>query len=222
MAETPFSPEPQPGLEPQENEPSAQPGATEPALTAPDVQAPEPAGMATEPDPEPVLARDEPLGEPDAETVQPMADPEPAAPPAEAPAAPPATVSEPEPGIAAILEVPPLEGTGEPGGDGGGEYELLLQKIRDWVGSGELQAQWQRFRGPLKGLAILIGAVLLLRVYASLIGTLDSLPLVGGLLELVGLIAAVRFTATRLVRKSDRDQVFADWSRRWNDFRGRG
>ena len=81
--------------------------------------------------------------------------------------------------------------------------------------------RWQRFRGPLKGLAILIGVVLLLRVYASLIGTLDSLPLVGGLLELVGLIAVSRFTVTRLVRKSDREQVFADWSRRWNDFRGR-
>jgi hypothetical protein len=130
-------------------------------------------------------------------------------------------VSEPEPGITATLEVPPLEGSAEPGGEGGGEFELLLQKIKDWLGSGELQAQWQRFRGPLKGLAILIGVVLLLRVYASLIGTLDSLPLVGGLLELVGLIAALRFTATRLVRKSDRDQVFADWSRRWNDFRGR-
>jgi hypothetical protein len=222
MAETPFSPEPPSGLEHQENEPSAQPWATEPDLAAPDVQAPEPVGMDTEPDPEPVLAGHEPLGEADAETVQPMADPEPAAPPAEAPAAPPAAVSEPEPGIAATLEVPPLEGSGEPGADGGGEFELLLQKIRDWLGSGELQAQWQRFRGPLKGLAILIGVVLLLRVYASLIGTLDSLPLVGGLLELVGLIAAVRFTATRLVRKSDRDQVFAEWSRRWNDFRGRG
>ncbi|WP_323357146.1 CAAD domain-containing protein [Cyanobium gracile] len=121
----------------------------------------------------------------------------------------------------ATFEVPPLEGSPDPAADGGGEFELLLQKIREWLGSGELQAQWQRFRGPLKGLAILIGVVLLLRIYASLISTLDSLPVVGGLLELVGLIAAVRFTLTKMVRKSDREQVFADWSRRWNDFRGR-
>ncbi|WP_216910052.1 CAAD domain-containing protein [Synechococcus sp. CCY 0621] len=127
----------------------------------------------------------------------------------------------PEPGIVATFEVPPLEGSPDPAEDGGGEFELLLQKIKDWLGSGELQAQWQRFRGPLKGLAILVGVVLLLRVYASLIGTLDSLPLVGGLLELVGLIAVTRFTVTKMVRKSDREQVFADWSRRWNDFRGR-
>ncbi len=197
MAETPFSPEPPSGLEPQDNGPSPEPWATEPPVATPEA----------EPEPVPVSAGFEPLAEADGETPA----PEPV----------PAPVSEPEPGITATLEVPPLEGSAEPGGEGGGEFDLLLQKIRDWLGSGELQAQWQRFRGPLKGLAILIGVVLLLRVYASLIGTLDSLPLVGGLLELVGLIAAVRFTATRLVRKSDRDQVFADWSRRWNDFRGR-
>lgn len=217
MAETPFSPEPQ------ENGPSAQPWAMEPAVTTPDVAIHQPEPLAHEaehaaPEPEaepesaqePILAGFEPLAEADSEIPSPA--PEPV----------PAPVSEPEPGITATLEVPPLEGSAEPGGEGGGEFDLLLQKIREWLGSGELQAQWQRFRGPLKGLAILIGVVLLLRVYASLIGTLDSLPLVGGLLELVGLIASVRFTATRLVRKSDRDQVFADWSRRWNDFRGQG
>ncbi len=63
--------------------------------------------------------------------------------------------------------------------------------------------------------------MLLLRVYASLIDTLDSLPLVGGLLELVGLIALTRFSLTRLVRKSDREQVFSEWRQRWNDFRGK-
>ncbi|MCP9785684.1 CAAD domain-containing protein [Cyanobium sp. N5-Cardenillas] len=157
------------------------------------------------------------------EAAEVMPDPVSAGPEPEADAPEPAAtpVNEPEPGITAIVDVPPLEGSPDPAADGGGEFELLLQKIRDWLGSGELQAQWQRFRGPLKGLAILIGVVLLLRVYTSLIGTLDSLPLVGGLLELVGLIAAVRFTITKMVRKSDREQVFTDWSRRWNDFRGR-
>ncbi len=212
MAETPFSPEPPSSPEDpsspeaQENGPSPQPWATEPAVTPePEHVTPEPFGVSPEPEPEPILAGFEPLAEADSEIPAPV----------------PTPVSEPEPGITATLEVPPLEGSAETGGEGGGEFDLLLQKIKDWLGSGELQAQWQRFRGPLKGLAILIGVVLLLRVYASLIGTLDSLPLVGGLLELVGLIAALRFTATRLVRKSDRDQVFTDWSRRWNDFRGR-
>jgi hypothetical protein len=193
MAETPFSPE-----SPFTPEPPSSPEAQD---NGPSSQPwpTEPAEVTSEPvspEPEPTLAGPEP--EADA--------PEPAA---------------PQPGITAIVDVPPLEGSPDPAADGGGEFELLLQKIKDWLGSGELQAQWQRFRGPLKGLAILIGVVLLLRVYASLIGTLDSLPLVGGLLELVGLIAVTRFTFTKMVRKSDREQVFADWGRRWNDFRGR-
>jgi hypothetical protein len=221
MAETPFSPEPPSGHEPptgpepQENGPSAQPWATEPAVTTPEAETPQPDPLAQEP--EPVAHEPQPEPEPILAGFEPQAEAG-----TEIPAPAPEPVPTPEPGFAATLEVPPLEGSAEPGGDGGGEFDLLLQKIRDWLGSGELQAQWQRFRGPLRGLAILIGVVLLLRVYASLIGTLDSLPLVGGLLELVGLIAAVRFTATRLVRKSDRDQVFAEWSRRWNDFRGQG
>ncbi len=167
---------------------------------------------ATETTPDPVIPESEPV----------LAGPDPEAdPPESVTDAADAPVSAPEPGIVATFEVPPLEGSADPASEGGGEFDLLLQKIKDWLSSGELQAQWQRFRGPLKGLAILIGVVLLLRVYASLIGTLDSLPLVGGLLELAGLIAVSRFTVTRLVRKSDREQVFADWSRRWNDFRGR-
>ena len=110
---------------------------------------------------------------------------------------------------------------GGAGSEGGGEFDLLLEKIRAWFDSGELKAQWQRLQGPLKGLAILVGVVLLLRVYASLISTLDSLPLMGGLLELVGLITLTRFSLTRLVRKSDREQVFSGWRQRWNDFRGK-
>ncbi|MDM7953134.1 MAG: CAAD domain-containing protein [Cyanobium sp. CZS 25K] len=212
MAETPFSPEPSTGPEPsagpepQENGPTPQPSAADPTGTVWDSPAQVTPAEAT---PEPVTPEPEPS----------LAGPDPVA---EAPEPVPAPGSEPEPGITATLEVPPLVGSADPAGEGGGEFDLLLQKIRDWFASGELQAQWQRFRGPLKGLAILIGVVLLLRVYASLIGTLDSLPLVGGLLELVGLIAVARFSATRLVRKSDREEVFADWSRRWNDFRGRG
>lgn len=195
MAETPFSPE-----SPFTPEPPASPEAQE-------------NGPSTQPWPtEPAEVTSEP-GSPEPEPISPEPEPILAGPDPEADA--------PEPGIVATFEVPPLEGSPDPAADGGGEFELLLQKIKDWLGSGELQAQWQRFRGPLKGLAILIGVVLLLRVYASLIGTMDSLPLVGGLLELVGLIAVTRFTVTKMVRKSDREQVFADWSRRWNDFRGR-
>jgi hypothetical protein len=208
MAETPFSPDSE------ENGPSPQspptssggvstdepdtPGTSPVPDTAVEAIVAAPAAEATQE--EPVLAPPEPVAEPLSVAEQ---------------------LSEPEPGITATLEVPALEGSAGTAADGGGEFDLLLEKIRDWFSSGELQAQWQRFQGPLKGLAILIGVVLLLRVYASLIGTLDSLPLVGGLLELVGLITLTRFSLTRLVRRSDREQVFAEWGRRWKDFRGK-
>jgi len=203
MAETPFSPEQPHGFEP--------PASSETPDASGDRETP-PAAADTEGSGTPPGAW---IGA--APPAQAAPEP-PVAPPAPEPPSDQSLTSDVEPGIAATLEVPALEGEA----DSGGEFELLLQKIRDWFGSGELQAQWQRIQGPLKGLAILVGLLLALRVYGSLIHTLESLPLVGGLLELVGLIAVTRFSATKLVRRSDREQVVADWSRRWNDFRGKG
>jgi hypothetical protein len=134
-----------------------------------------------------------------------------------------------EPAIAASVEIPPLEPGSGPTGAGeagsgeseGGEWELLTGKVRDWFARGELQRFVGSIRGPLKGLAYLIALVLLLRVYASVVGTIDALPLIGGLLELVGLITAVRFCLANLVRSTDREKVIASWRQRWIDFRGR-
>jgi hypothetical protein len=39
-------------------------------------------------------------------------------------------------------------------------------------------------------------------------------------LQLVGLIALVRFGVNRLTRSSDRQLVLDDWKRRWEAFRG--
>lgn len=122
------------------------------------------------------------------------------------------------PSIAATLEVPPLERVSAQGE--GGEWELLVEKVNAWFASGELQSRWQKIRGPLKGVAILIAVLLALRVYATVVGSIDGIPLVSGLLELTGLIALMRFALTKLVRRSEREQVFAVWKRRWDDFRG--
>lgn len=139
-----------------------------------------------------------------------------------------APVAEPEvPSIAATLSVPPLTeaplvAVGTASEEGGGEWDLLIGKLRDWFARGELQARWNRIRGPLKGLGLLIGLVLLLRVYASIVGTIDAIPVVNGLLELVGLIAVGRFSADNLLRSRDREQVLSNLSQRWQSFRGRG
>ncbi len=137
------------------------------------------------------------------------------------PVEPPAAVDEPVPaaGIATTIAVPPLESAA--GSDGeGGEWELLVGRLNAWFSSGELNRQWQKIRGPLKGVALLITAILVLRLYATVVGSIDRLPLVSGLLELTGLIALVQFGLTKMVRTDEREQVLATWKQRWQAFLG--
>jgi CAAD domains of cyanobacterial aminoacyl-tRNA synthetase len=161
----------------------------------------------------PVVAAPDP--EPTPEPSLPEADPALSAP------VPTASVSvNGVPEVAAILEVPASAPGGGDSGDGG-EWDLLLQKLRHWLGSGQLQQQWQSARGPLSLVAGLLALLLVLRVYGALLAVVDSLPLVPGLLELVGVIAVTRFGLTRLVRSSDRQAVLGDLQQRWQAFRGK-
>ena len=137
---------------------------------------------------------------------------------AEAPAA------EPVPTVAATIAVPALEAPSTPAapeGDGG-EWELLVSKMRHWLASGELEQQWQRARKPLTLTAGLIAVLLVLRIYSALLGVIDSLPLVPGLLELAGVVAVVQFGLDKLLRSSDRQQLISGVKNRWKAFRGQG
>jgi len=192
----------------------------EPVITAEVAADPAPAASAATPGPEPTVA---------VEPAAAVPPPQPPEPPAAEPSAaePPAATSAPAPaeapapaqpaGVAASLSVPPLDE--EPGS--GGEWELLVSRVQGWLGSGEPQQKWQKIRGPLKGAAILIGVILALRVYSTAVHTIDSIPVVSGLLELAGLIASLQFVVSRLVRARDRDQVIGQLKSRWQDFRGR-
>lgn len=145
--------------------------------------------------------------------------------------APAAAVAAPRPEAApvsppAVLDVPSLASTVEvpasadaPAGEGG-EWELLLEKLRHWLGSGQLQEQWQAVRTPLSLLTALIGLLLVLRVYGAVMAVIDGIPLLPGLLELAGLIAVVQFSLTRLVRSEDRREVIQGLKQRWLSFRG--
>jgi hypothetical protein len=106
--------------------------------------------------------------------------------------------------------------------EGGGEWELLLSKVQAWLGSGELQSLWSQARRPLNLLLAAAALVLVLRVYGGLISAIDSLPLVPGLLELVGLIWAVRCGLPRLVQSSEREQLISTLLQRWRSFTGQG
>jgi hypothetical protein len=120
--------------------------------------------------------------------------------------------------VAATIAVPPLE---EEASGEGGEWEMLVERFNTWWESGEVGRQWQRIRGPLKGVAIVVAVLLALRVYATVVSTIDAIPLISGLLELTGLIVVLHFSVTRLLRTSDRREVLSQWQRRWLDFRGR-
>ena len=146
-------------------------------------------------------------------------------------AAPAAAATSDRPSIAATLDVPPVDASLSPstavgteeaaGGDGGGEWNLLVGKVKEWFVSDELRKQWESLQGPLRGLGILIAVVLTLRVYGSLVRTIEGIPVVSGLLELAGLIYVVRFSLKNLSRATEREELMATWSRRWEEFLGK-
>jgi len=126
------------------------------------------------------------------------------------------------PMVASTLDLPANpEAAASGGASSGGEWELLLEKLRSWWASGQLQQQWQASRTPLSLLAGLIALLLVLKVYSGLVNVLDSLPLLPGLLELVGLITVVQFSLNKLVRSDDRRQVISGLQQRWQSFKGR-
>ena len=141
---------------------------------------------------------------------------EPAAPEPE-PEPEPATVWTPQ--VASTTDVPASPAAVSSEGEGG-EWELLVEKVKQWIASGQLQQQWETARTPITLLAGLIGVLLVLRVYSALLGVVESLPLLPGLLELVGVISVVRFSLTRLVKSSDRHEVIDGLKQRWSSFRG--
>jgi hypothetical protein len=188
-------------------------------------------GTETTPDQEPMgeaaaVSSEEPLNQtPPTETpaaeevaVPVEATAEPAKP--EPTAEPPAPTDIPT--VASTLEVPASPQLATPAADqDGGEWELLVEKVRTWISSGQLQEQWQSARTPLSLLAGLIAVLLVLQVYSAVLGVLDSIPLLPGLLELAGLVTVVQFSLTRLVRSNDRREVIEGLKQRWQSFRGR-
>ena len=200
---------------------SVQPGPAEPE---PEATAAADAGQSTEA----VATAEPPSTEPSAMEapvvpLEPMATEEqPAtAEPAAAPAEPaPAPSLSDAPSIASTIEVPASAPT-EVGSEGG-EWDLLVQKVSAWLRSGQLEQQWQAARTPLSLLAGLIALLLVLRVYNALLAVIEGLPLLPGLLELVGVIAVARFSLSRLVRTQERQQLIQGLKQRWKSFRGQG
>jgi hypothetical protein len=123
----------------------------------------------------------------------------------------------PIPEVAATLHAPATEAEPEQGG----EWALLVAKLQDWIGSGQLQDTFRRYLTPLQLLGVLLGIVVVLRLYGALLGAIESLPLVPGLLELAGLLWLASFSVSNLVRSGDRRHLLETLEQRWQSFRGR-
>ncbi len=144
-------------------------------------------------------------------------------------AIPTSPVVPPEPSVATTLTVAPLTpvavppaGGSEHGDGEGGEWELLLEKLQTWLSQNDLQNLWAQASRPVTALAALVGLLLVLRVYSAVLGALDSLPLVPGLLELAGVVWVVRYGVPKLLRSSERERLLSGLRNSWNSFRGKG
>jgi hypothetical protein len=125
------------------------------------------------------------------------------------------------PTVASTITVPPSPPSEQPGGAEGGEWDLLVSKVRDWFASGQAATLWAQSRTPVVALAALVAVLMVLRVYGALIDAIDSIPLLPGLLELAGVIWLLRYGVPRLVRSSDRQHLVDGLRSRWDAFRGR-
>ncbi|MCX5941941.1 MAG: hypothetical protein NTU65_02310 [Cyanobacteria bacterium] len=191
------------------------PELASPAPLGPEANQPEP---SPEPTPEPVQAGPAVESEGAGSAAAMASEPEPAAPepaplpePEVVPLTPPAV-----PTVATTIDLPARgdsTGAGAPGE--GGEWALLLSKLQAWLGSGQLQAQLQAARTPFTLVAGLIA------IYGALLAVIDSFPLAPGLLELVGLVAVVRFGLVKLVRSQERRALIEGLQQRWKAFQGK-
>ena len=192
----------------------------------------EPAPPQAEPVPDPVQAVPAPQsGDADgaAELASELAaaapEPEPLPEPAVLPVTPPPVPTVPVPTVptvATTIDLPARGGsTGASPTAEGGEWALLLSKLESWLAGGQLQAQLQAARTPFTLVAGLIALLVVLQIYGALLAVIDSFPLAPGLLELVGLVAVVRFGLVKLVRSQERRALIEGLQQRWKAFQGK-
>jgi len=228
---TPVDPAPAPGLaSPDPSEPQANPAQPGPELALEDVsegvsEPPEPSPEPTsDPTPDPVQAG--PAAEsPGANGAVAIASEPVAAPPEPAPLPKPEVLPITPPPVPTVATTIDLPARGDNAGAGptgeGGEWALLLSKLQAWLGSGQLQDQLQAARTPFTLLVGLIALLVVLQIYGALLAVIDRFPLAPGLLELVGVIAVVRFGLDKLVRSQERRALIEGLQRRWQAFQGK-
>ena len=161
----------------------------------------------------------EPAIEPEADSdTDPVMEAEPApAAPLESAAVPPTVETTPDPVITSTVTIPAQQTST----DEGGEWDLLVEKIKAWIDSNQLGSLWNQAQLPLRLIGGLILFVIMSTVYSGILGTINKVPLAPGLLELTGVIWLLNYARCNLVRSSDRKRVIDAVGSTWNKVVGR-
>ena len=192
----------EPTDEPLQAAESADSPSSEPASPVP------PTPPATEADPAPTA-------DPESTTAPEATAPLEPEPPAAAEVA--AADTAPDPVIASTVTIPAKEQSD----DGGGEWDLLVEKIKAWIDSNALGSLWTQAQLPLRVIGGVILFVIVSTIYSGILGTINKVPLAPGLLELFGVIWLVNYASSNLVRSSDRKRVIDALGSTWNKIVGR-
>ena len=105
--------------------------------------------------------------------------------------------------------------------DDGGEWELLVGRVKGWLEQNDLSELWSKAQLPLRVVGGLIVFSLLATIYSGVLGIINSIPLMPGLLELAGVIWLVNFSLQNLIRNSDRDNFIKGARSTWSRVTGR-
>ena len=130
---------------------------------------------------------------------------------------PPTVETTSDPVITSTVTIPAQETST----DEGGEWDLLVEKVKAWIDSKQLGSLWDQAQLPLRLIGGLILFVIVSTVYSGILGTINKVPLAPGLLELTGLIWLFNYARCNLVRSSDRKQVIDAVASTWNKVVGR-
>jgi len=103
----------------------------------------------------------------------------------------------------------------------GGEWQELLSVLNNWLGEGKIKQIWEQSQSPIKAVGLAIVVLILLKLVGAVLGTLDGIPMLPKLLELVGLIWIGLFAGQKLIKRSERKAFFNQLSGTWQSFTGK-
>ena len=122
--------------------------------------------------------------------------------------------------IASTISTPATSSAPEAAAEGG-EWQELLGLLNTWLGDGKAKQIWEQSQRPLKAVGIAIVMIIFLRLLGAVLGTLDAIPMLPRLLELVGLIWLGLFAGPKLVKSDERKLFIGRISSAWSSFSGR-